>query len=73
MSENTNINAMTPKKTLHTKEEKCYFCGNLRHPRIKCPARNFECRNCHKIGHWAQVCKGNVTATIREDSGPSLL
>ena len=35
----------------------CYFCGNSRHPRSQCPARNAICRNCQKQGHFAKVCK----------------
>ena len=42
--------------------EKCYFCGDARHPRSDCKARNAVCNNCGKTGHWKKVCK----------SGPSL-
>ena len=36
--------------------QQCYFCGNNRHPRLKCPARKVTCSNCHKLGHFAKVC-----------------
>ncbi|KRZ96753.1 Retrovirus-related Pol polyprotein from transposon 17.6 [Trichinella sp. T8] len=39
-----------------TKQE-CYFCGNRRHPRVNCPARNTTCNNCGKVGHFAKVCR----------------
>ena len=35
---------------------KCYNCGNCRHPRYKCPAKNAVCINCKKTGHYAKFC-----------------
>ena len=35
----------------------CFFCGNARHPRTRCPARDSTCYNCHKKGHFSKVCK----------------
>ena len=37
--------------------EKCYFCGNSRHSRIKCPAKDVNCNICSKKGHFAKVCQ----------------
>ena len=37
--------------------EKCYFCGNSRHPHIKCPAKDVNCNICSKKGHFAKVCQ----------------
>lgn len=45
-------------------KELCYFCGNARHARSNCPARESECRNCKKKGHWAKVCRSNQTNTL---------
>lgn len=36
---------------------KCYFCGQSRHPRSNCPARNISCHSCGKMGHFTKVCK----------------
>ncbi|KAK4328285.1 hypothetical protein Pmani_001310 [Petrolisthes manimaculis] len=35
----------------------CYFCGNSKHPRVRCPARNVYYLKCGKKGHFAKVCK----------------
>ena len=35
----------------------CYFCGNNRHPRIKCPAKDATCNHCGIRGHFAKVCR----------------
>lgn len=35
----------------------CYFCGNSKHPRPRCPTRNVYCMKCGKRGHFAKVCK----------------
>ena len=33
----------------------CYFCGNVKHDRSKCPARDSQCNYCQKKGHWERV------------------
>ncbi|XP_024885915.1 uncharacterized protein LOC112463647 [Temnothorax curvispinosus] len=43
-----------------TKTERCYFCGESRHPRTSCPARNAVCRLCSKKGHYQRVCKSKL-------------
>jgi hypothetical protein len=35
--------------------DKCGAC-NLSHQRGECPAKDTECRFCHKKGHWAPCC-----------------
>lgn len=39
---------------------KCYFCGGLRHPREKCPARDAICKFCSKKGHYIKVCRSKA-------------
>ena len=48
--------------------EKCFFCGNLRHPRKVCPARDTACHNCGKTGHYAKVCR----STKKESKSASI-
>ena len=40
---------------------KCFFCGNSKHPRSKCPARDVICNKCQKRGHFAKVCRGKAS------------
>ena len=37
--------------------EKCYFCGNNKHARKLCPARDAVCYKCQKRGHFAKICR----------------
>ena len=59
----TNSKDKDNRKIKETKEQ-CYFCGNARHQRINCPAREAECRKCKKKGHWAKVCRSQISAGI---------
>ncbi|XP_059843069.1 uncharacterized protein LOC132403623 [Hypanus sabinus] len=40
----------------------CYFCGQKKHPRQRCPAREATCSSCGKRGHFAKVCKSQPRA-----------
>ena len=51
--------------------QKCFFCGNKRHDRPRCPARNSICKNCKKKGHFACVCRSHTVAAT--NYGKSLL
>ena len=37
----------------------CMRCGSLFHKggHPECPARNAQCMNCRKIGHWDTICQ----------------
>ena len=41
-------------------DKKCMFCGNKRHPRKFCPARNVTCFKCSKGGHFSKVCRSKL-------------
>lgn len=51
--------------TIAAINQKCYFCGNIRHPRIKCPAKNIICHSCGKEGHFAKVCRSLPDKTVK--------
>ena len=46
-----------------SKNGKCFFCGNAKHFRSRCPACEATCMKCHKRGHYARVCRGTATTT----------
>ena len=64
----------------------CFFCGNSKHPRSRCPARDVICLKCQKKGHFSKVCRGKAvnknkvsaaawsptTATVPEGTPTSL-
>ena len=41
---------------------KYFFCGDQRHDRHRCLARNSICKNCTKKGHFARVCRSHTAA-----------
>ena len=41
----------------HSRRDKCHKCGDSKHIEgFKCPARKYQCRNCHKYGHFTSLC-----------------
>lgn len=41
-------------------ERKCGRCGKKQHNKEReCPAVKATCHNCHKMGHWARVCRNS--------------
>ena len=40
-----------------------FFCGQSRHPRSRCPAKDAICSACAKKGHFAKVCRAKSTAS----------
>ena len=45
--------------------QSCWFCGNSRHPRNKCPAKDAACHKCKDIGHYEKLCRStNVSVAI---------
>ena len=40
-----------------THSDKCTRCGDTLHAKgFQCPARKFQCKVCHKFGHFTTVC-----------------
>ena len=40
--------------------DKCTRCGDTLHAKgFQCPARKFQCKICHKFGHFTTVCYQN--------------
>ena len=40
-----------------THSDKCTRCGDTLHAKgFQCPAKKFQCKVCHKFGHFTTVC-----------------
>ena len=41
----------------HSRKDRCHKCGDSKHLEVfKCTARKYQCRNCHKYGHFNSLC-----------------
>ena len=45
---------------------KCGRCGGEQHPRDKCPARDAQCHNCQRRGHFSTQCRRKTVSTLQE-------
>ena len=70
-------NSSGNRQSTTSQKQKCFFCGNDRHPRARCPAKDSVCNKCAKVGHREKVCQSKFTLgalSIQEESDnqPSL-
>ena len=47
--------------------DKCGRCGREKHPRDKCPAREAQCNNCKRKGHYSAMCYQRDISTVSEE------
>ena len=47
----------------------CYWCGEQKHDRGKCPAKDATCGYCKKIGHFKSVCRTRMAYRRQQISG----
>lgn len=51
----------------------CSRCGKApAHAAVQCPAKNAECHNCGKRGHYGRVCKSSTSVNEVADSAAGL-
>ena len=44
-------------KNAHHNKERCSRCGDSTYVKgFQCPAKKFQCKACHKFGHFTRVC-----------------
>ena len=54
-------------------EGKCRWCGRTTHPggksmdRVNCPAKDANCSNCRRFGHFKEVCEQSKNAAADSD------
>ena len=59
-SHSYRTHTMQPQKLGQSLQDRnsCYRCGGTQsHPRAQCPAKDSLCQTCHKVGHYARVCR----------------
>ena len=39
----------------------CWNCGNRRHPKKNCPAKDVICHLCRKKGHFSRLCRSSAS------------
>ena len=47
--------------TLAAADPKCFFCGNPKYLRSRCPAKDAICNKCQTKRHFAKVCRGKAS------------
>ena len=52
--------------------QKCFFCGNGKHPRLKCPALDAVCSNCQKKGHLRKVCHSGASSSMEKGTSAAM-
>lgn len=53
-------------RTRQVPDNKCHRCGQVH--RVRCPAQGKTCRKCHKMNHFASVCRQQVNVVQLQDS-----
>ena len=44
-------------KIVHKSKDRCNKCGDSTHIKgFHCPAKNYQCKVCHKYGHFSSLC-----------------
>ena len=42
---------------MNKQSDRCLRCGDTMHTKgFQCPAKKFQCKVCHKFGHFTTVC-----------------
>ena len=51
-----NKKAFNPRQILNS-DDRCHKCGDSKHKEgFQCSAFKYQCRNCHKFGHFSSLC-----------------
>ena len=62
---NYNKKIFDPRNT-HKNKDRCSKCGDSTHvERFQCPAKKFQCKACHKFGHFTSLCHQKKQAPFK--------
>ncbi|XP_048842528.1 uncharacterized protein LOC125715236 isoform X3 [Brienomyrus brachyistius] len=69
-----HIHPNKPFNASTTSSRSCFRCGSNTHlaNSSQCPAAKATCKSCHKVGHFARVCRSSKTSDVREIQLPKL-
>lgn len=58
----------------NSQAQKCSWCGKTpNHAKDQCPAKEAECRNCGKKGHYSRVCRSKRINEVKEENDDNFL
>ena len=53
-------------KNVYKNKERCQKCGDSNHIEgCQCPAKKFQCKSCHKYGHFTSLCYQKKQASFK--------
>ena len=53
-------------KNVYKNMERCQKCGDSNHIEdFQCPAKKFQCKSCHKYGHFTSLCYQKKQASFK--------
>lgn len=61
------VDRVMPMNKAGSSLRKCKKCGRPHKPKETCPAKNAECRACHRKGHYAAMCYARAPRTQSRD------
>ena len=65
-----NKKKFSPRQILQS-QGRCHKCGDSKHIEgFQCSARQYQCRNCHKFGHFSSLCYKKRNHTRRGQDHP---
>lgn len=67
-----NVNKISKKSKSKNKtltQATCWNCGNKKHSRDECPARNVQCNHCNRTGHKSEFCRKHKKAMKDDPEG----
>ena len=48
--------ALVSAASIYSKKDLCWNCGNRKHSKSACPAKDAPCNNCNEVGHFQKCC-----------------
>ena len=53
-------------RNVYRNKERCQKCGDSNHIEgFQCPAKKFQCKSCHKYGHFTSLCYKKKQASFK--------